>query len=132
VTGAGVTRRGRTDDLFVAPDLYATILELTGISVPHVNDSYSIKPLLSDETATSGRRYSFSETSTGTTNRQYAVKDKRFKLVNHLGTWELYDLVTDPKEATNLYGNAAYAAVRAALQTQIATFAADAKPGYFQ
>jgi arylsulfatase A-like enzyme len=132
VTGAGVTRRGREDDLFVASDLYASIQELTGISVPRVNDSYSFKPLLTNEAATNGRAYSFSETSTGTTNRRYAIKDKRFKLLNNLGKWELYDLVTDPKEATDLYGNAAYAAVRATLQAQIATLAADARPGYFQ
>ncbi len=57
VTGAGVTRRGRANDLVVTTDLYATILSLTGINVSHVNNSYSIKPLLSDAAATSGRTH---------------------------------------------------------------------------
>ncbi len=131
VTGAGVTRRGRDSHLWEAADLFATIQELSGISLPHVNDSYSFKPLLTDETATSGRTHSFSETSTGTSNRRYAIKDTRFKLLNNLGTYELYDLVTDPKETTNLYGNPAYAAVQANLLAEIATLAANAKPGYF-
>jgi arylsulfatase A-like enzyme len=133
VAGAGVTRRGREDDLFVAPDLYASILELTGVSVPHVNNSYSFKPLLSDEAASNGRTHSFSETSTGTNNRRYALKDKRFKLVNNVGQWELYDLLTDPKETTNLYASKPHAAVLASLQAEIANLKADApRPGYFQ
>ena len=33
--------------------------------------------------------------------------------------WELYDLSTDQAENTNLYGNPAYAAQQAALQTQL-------------
>jgi len=131
VTGAGVTRRGRTNDLVVTSDLYATILSLTGIDVGHVNDSYSIKPLLSDETATSGRTHSFSEISTGTSNRHYGIKDTRYKIVSNLGKRELYDLVQDPVETTDLYSNAAYAAVRATLETEIDKLNADAPPGYF-
>src|SRR6478609_4855182 len=131
VTGAGVTRRGRANDLVVTTDLFATILSLTGIDVSHVNNSYSIKPLLSDETASSGREYSFSETSSGTSNRRYGLKDKRYKLVSNLGKRELYDLATDPQETTDLYAKPAYAAVRATLEAEIDKLNADAKPGYF-
>jgi len=131
VTGAGVTRRGRANDLVVTTDLYATILSLTGINVSHVNNSYSIKPLLNDETATSGRTHSFSETSSGTSNRRYGLKDARFKLVSNLGKRELYDLVKDPVETTDLYAKAEYAAVRASLEAEIDKLNADAKPGYF-
>jgi len=132
VAGAGVTRRGREDNLFVTTDLYATILDVAGVPVSHVNDSFSLKPLFADEAASSGRAFSFSEVSSGTSQRQYGLRDTRFKLVNNLGRWELYDLLTDPREATNLYANAQYAAARAALQAQIAVLKADALPGYFQ
>ena len=131
VTGAGVTRRGRADDLVVTSDLYATILSLTGIQVSHVNNSYSITPLLSNAAATSGRTHSFSETSSGTSNRRYALKDRRYKIVSNLGKRELYDLVSDPLETTNLYSSAAHAAVRASLEAEIDGLAADARPGYF-
>jgi arylsulfatase B len=132
VAGAGVTRRGREDNLFVTADLYATILDVAGVPVSHVNDSYSIKPLFADEAASSGRTHSFSEVSNGTSQRRYGLRDTRFKLVNNLGQWELYDLVGDSHEATNLYLNPQYAAARAALQAQIAVLKADALPGYFQ
>jgi len=132
VAGAGVTRRGREDNLFVTSDLYATILDVAGVPVSHVNDSFSLKPLFADEAASSGRTFSFSEISSGTSQRQYGLRDTRFKLVNNLGRWELYDLGLDPHEATNLYANDQYAAVRAALQAHIAALKADALPGYFQ
>jgi arylsulfatase A-like enzyme len=132
VAGAGVTRRGREDNLFVTADLYATILDVAGVPVTHVNDSYSIKPLFTNEAASSGRSFSFSEISNGTSQRQYGLRDTRFKLVNNLGKWELYDLFADPHEKTDLYQNAQYAAVRGALQGDIATLKAGAAPGYFQ
>jgi len=129
--GAGVTRRGRTNDLVVTTDIYATILSLTGIDVSHVNNSYNFKPVLSDPTATSGRTHSFSETSSGTSNRRYAIKDTRYKIVSNLGKRELYDLVADPLETTDLYAKPAYTAVRASLEAEIDKLNADAKPGYF-
>ena len=131
IKGAGVTHQGRTDDLVVSSDLYATILSLTGIDVSHVNNSYSLKPVLSDKTGSSGRSYSFSESSSGTSNRVYGLKDKRFKLVSNLKKRELYDLVADPQEKTDLYAKPAYAAVRATLEAEIDQLNADAKPGYF-
>jgi arylsulfatase B len=131
VAGAGVTRRGREDDLFVTTDLYATILSLAGVPVSQVNDSYSFTPLLADEAATNGRTHSFTEVSNGTSQRRYAVKDKRFKLVDNLGARELYDLVTDPLETTNLIASGAHRAVLATLDAEIAKLRAQAPAGYF-
>lgn len=132
LAGAGVTRRGREGSLFVTTDLYATILDVAGVPVSHVNDSYSLKPLFTDEAASTGRTFSFSEVSNGTTQRQYGLRDTRFKLINNLGAWELYDLVADSHETTNLYLDAKYAAARDALQAQIAGLKATAPAGYFQ
>jgi arylsulfatase A-like enzyme len=131
VAGAGVTRRGREDDLFVTTDIYATVLDLAGAGMSQVNNSYSLKPLLSDETATNGRTHSFSEVSSGTTQLRYAVKDKRFKLIRNLNQWELYDLVADPLETTNLYTSEPHAAVLATLKDEIADLRAEAPAGYF-
>ena len=132
VAGAGVTRRGRDNSLFGTADLYSTILDVAGVAgVSHVNDSYSIKPLFTDEAASSGRAYSFSEISTGTSGRQYGLRDTRFKLVNNVGKWELYDLVADSHETTNQFANPQYGAVRATLLAQIAILKSGAPAGYF-
>ncbi len=131
VAGAGVTRRGREDALVQTNDVFATVLSLAGVESDGVNDSYSIEPLFSDETATSGRTHSFTETSSGTSNRRYALRDKRFKLVSNLGVRELYDLVVDPLETTNLIRSAPHAAVLASLQAEIDVLNEDARPGYF-
>jgi arylsulfatase A-like enzyme len=131
VAGAGVTRRGREESLVVTTDLYASILELTGVSVSHVNNSYSFKPVLSDEAATNGRTHSFSEVSNGTNNRRWALKDNRFKLVHNNGARELYDLAVDPLETTNLYESPAHAAVLSTLQAEVAALKAEAPAGYF-
>jgi arylsulfatase A-like enzyme len=130
VAGAGVTRRGREDDLFVTTDIYATVLELAGVPVSQVNDSYSFKPLLGNAAATNGRTHSFTETSNGTGQRRYAVKDKRYKLVSNLQDKELYDLVADPLETTNLYSSPAHAAALASLQDEIAVLR-ERTPAYF-
>lgn len=131
VAGAGVTRRGREENLFVTTDLYATILALTGVPVSQVNNSYSIEPLLRDAAATSGRTHSFSEITSGTSTRRFAIKDTRYKLLNDNGTWGLYDLLADPLEATNWYTSAEHAAARASLEAQIATLKTQAPAGYF-
>jgi arylsulfatase B len=131
VTGAGVTRRGREDDLFVTTDVYASVLDLAGVPVSQVNDSYSFEPLLSDEAATNGRTHSFTEVSSGTSQRRYAIKDKRYKLISNLGQPELYDLVADPLETTNLYASQPHSAVLATLQAEIAALRAEAPAGYF-
>lgn len=130
VAGAGVTRRGREENLFVTTDIYATVLDLAGASVSHVNDSYSLKAVLSDEAASSGRTHSYSESGRANQHR-YGLRDSRFKLINNTGTWELYDLVADPLETTNLYNNANYAAARSALQAELAVLKEGASSSYF-
>lgn len=130
VAGSGVTRRGREDDLFVTTDIYATVLDLAGVPVSQVNDSHSFKPLLDNPAASNGRTHSFSETSNGTSQRRYAVKDKRYKLVSNLQDKELYDLVADPLETTNLHSSPAHAAALATLQAEIAVLREQA-PAYF-
>jgi arylsulfatase A-like enzyme len=131
VAGAGVTRRGREDDLFVTTDLYATVLSLAGVPVNQVNNSYSLTPLLNDAAASNGRTHSFTEVSNGISQRRYAIKDRRFKLLSNLGVWELYDLLADPLETTNLYESPAHAAVLSTLRAEIAALRSQAPAGYF-
>lgn len=132
VAGAGVTRRGRENALVSTADLYATILSLSGLPLSQVNNSYSIKPLLTDASATSGRTHNFTEMCQGTSQRLYAVRDAQYKLVSVNGTYSLYDLINDPLETTNLYNNQAHAAARQSLLDEIAALKANATSGCFQ
>lgn len=131
VAGAGVTRRGREDNLFVTTDLYATVLDLAGAAVSRVNDSYSVKPVLSDEAGSSGRTHLYSESGRNA-NHQYALRDTRYKLVKNSAGWALFDVVADPLETTNLYASADHAAARASLQAELDKLKAGAAPAYFQ
>jgi arylsulfatase B len=128
--GAGVTRRGRDNSLVAAPDVFATVLDFAGAD-SDAPDSYSIKPVLNDESAHSGRVHSYTEIGRGAQHR-YAVKDTRYKLAYPAaGQFELYDLVADPLETTNLYASAPHAAALASLQAKIAELEADASEIYF-
>jgi arylsulfatase B len=131
VAGAGVTRRGREDELVVSSDLYATILSLAGVPVSQVNNSYSVKPLLSDEAATSGRVHAFTEIGANANNRVWTIRDSRYKLLYTARNFEIYDLIADPLETTNLYASAPHAAVRASLEGEIAALKAKAPAGSF-
>jgi arylsulfatase A-like enzyme len=130
VAGAGVTRRGHEGALVSSTDLYATILSLTGIPVGHVNNSYNFAPLFSSATASSGRTHSFTEMCNGG-SRLYAIRDRRYKLLNNSGQWALYDLETDPLETTNLFTSTNHASVRAGLEAEIAALKAQATAGCF-
>ena len=62
----------------------------------------------------------------------YAVRDDRYKLAFNNGTWQLYDLVTDPREATNRLNDPALAAVRTVLEAELDSLAQSAQFGCFR
>jgi arylsulfatase B len=131
IAGAGVTRRGRDNHLVVSSDYHATILELAGQQVSRIENSYSLKPILTDEAASTGRTHSFTEITQGTTSKRWTIKDTRYKLLWDNGAWGLYDLVADPGETTNLYDNPAHYAARASLEAEVTGLKAQAPAGYF-
>ena len=63
----------------------------------------------------------------GTSQRQYGLRDTRFKLVNNLGKWELYDLAADPHEERNLAKDPASAKLLAAMREKLAALREAAK-----
>jgi arylsulfatase A-like enzyme len=123
VAGPGVTRSGRDSNLISSPDIYATVAQLAGISLTNnsINNSHSIVPLLKSGQATTGRKYSFTElcANTGAGTKLFAIRDQRYKLLYNGTTWEMFDLESDPWEATNIYRSAQHAAPRAALLAEL-------------
>jgi arylsulfatase A-like enzyme len=114
VAGPAVANPGRTNDTLVhAVDVYATILEMAGISVTSTVpagvkiDSQSLLHALA--ATTNLARYAYSEkfgSSTPSPDAR-ALRDDRYKLINYTGgTYEFYDLQSDPIESTNLLASA--------------------------
>jgi hypothetical protein len=62
----------------------------------------------------------------------YAVRNERYKLSYNNGTWGLYDLVSDPMEATNRFADATLAGVRTVLEAEIASLRQSAQAGCFR
>ncbi len=103
MSGPGVTRVGeRESGLVNSTDLFATIVELTGHTLPAYEDSRSIVPMLS----TSGyvaRDCMRADVMLTPLTGGHAKRNNRYKLiVMDSGTEEFYDLQNDPYESADL------------------------------
>jgi arylsulfatase A-like enzyme len=125
VAGAGVTRRGREPQIINDTDMYATIAQLAGVPIPvaSTNNSYSFAPLLTSDTAVTGRKYSFTEicANNGTGTKQFAIRNQRYKILYNGMVWQMFDLQTDPWEGTNIFARAENSAERASLLEELRT-----------
>lgn len=100
VSGVDVTRAGeREDALIQTTDLFATIANITGVSVSEIHNSKSFYPQLTSAT-NDGRSFVYTEIVDG-----YAIRNATYKLMKYdNGDEELYNLVVDPYENRNLIG----------------------------
>ncbi|MBK8226806.1 MAG: sulfatase-like hydrolase/transferase [Flavobacteriales bacterium] len=102
MAGPGVTRAGEREDALVSSvDLFATIVELTGVALPAYEQSRSLVPLLT-QSGQSVRSCLYTDVSiTGSSGS--AIRDARWKLINFdNGQQRFYDLLNDPWEEANL------------------------------
>lgn len=100
VSGANVSRVGTEDNLISGTDLFATISELAGIEVSEIHDSKSFEPILS--TSSSHREYTYVEMKSETKD-MWTIRNNQYKLIiNANGADEMYDLIADPYENSNL------------------------------
>jgi len=131
VAGTGVTRLGRDSSLIVSTDLFATIGVAAGSGERVSGNSFSLQPLLTGSSASTGRTHAFTELCQPGVSR-YAIRDSRYKLSYDTGVWGLFDLTNDRGEANNLYASAAVATTRASLETELAKVRAAATAGCFR
>jgi arylsulfatase B len=115
ISGPSIVNPGRQSDALVSvPDLFATILELSGFDnwinfIPPAKlpiDSKSLMPILNNDT-TDVREWMFTEQFTTPTvpSSGKAIKSKTHKLIKFdMGNIEFYDLFLDPNEQNNLTG----------------------------
>ena len=107
VSGKSISRiNARDQSLINSSDLFATTAEMAGVTLPSYQDSYSFNSLL---TSNGQRQRAFNHSKVLNTNASksgYTVRSLNYKLiVFDDGEEELYDLIQDPYESTNLLDN---------------------------
>jgi len=98
LSGPGVPQ-GESRALVYLLDVYPTLLDLIGASIPPGLDGLSLKPILSGQ-ARAVRDTLF----TAYRDVQRAIRDERWKLIlyPHIGRAQLFDLRRDPEETRDL------------------------------
>ncbi len=124
----GVVKPGSHSAAIVSPlDFAETFLELAGIEIPAEMQGRSLLPLFRGETPSDWRKtfyYHYYEyPGYHWVRRHYGVADGRFKLIHFyeadVESWELYDLLLDKNELSNVYDNRAYAGERKRLEGEL-------------
>ncbi|MBL7140107.1 MAG: sulfatase-like hydrolase/transferase, partial [Planctomycetes bacterium] len=100
---AGQIMPGISDTPVCGPDILSTLLDIWNISMPDARpmDGQSIAPVLFEGQTVRGSTIRF----------QYlgdkAIADDQYKLVDTGTGWQLFDIVADPEESTNIYNQSA-------------------------
>ena len=107
IAGSGVSRQGvREPALVHIDDLYATILEVAGATLPGgIYNSLSFSHLLTSETGPE-RDYNYTDLRNDGVNG-WAIRNAQYKLIEYIdGTQEFYDLINDSLEVNDLLESA--------------------------
>jgi arylsulfatase len=107
----GTLQPGERKNLAAHIDIFPTLAELVGVTVPTGVDGRSLAPLLKDPNASSSDRYLFTHVGRWELGKaaeskydRCRIRNARFSLVNSKleKSWELYDLANDPGEKNDL------------------------------
>lgn len=126
VVAPGVTTPGsRSNEAVSTLDIYATLADLAGLDRPDHIDGRSLVPLLRNPSMDWGE-----VAITVHTFGNYSVRDDRYRyIVYEDGSEELYDLIADPNEWTNLVADDQYASVIHRLRDEIPDEQAEPQTG---
>ena len=124
----GVTKPGATNAELVSNlDFAPTFLEAAGVEVPKEVQGRSLVPVLKGQTPADWRKsfyYHYYEyPGPHSVRRHYGVVTDRYKLIRfyepEADYWELFDLKTDPRELTSVYGKPESADVQKQLHAEL-------------
>ncbi len=123
----GVTEPGSETLALVSNlDFGETFLDLADTPIPSDMQGESLEPILRGSTPSDWRTsfyYHYYEfPAVHSVRRHYGVRDHRYKLIYfyNLDEWEFYDLVEDPEEIRNSYGESRYAETIERLRAELA------------
>ena len=105
IAGPGI-RHGQTGAFMYLYDLFPTVCDLTGTTIPPQVEGKSQVPVIIGR-ATQVRNYMFNQYK----NVQRSIRDERWKLIRypHINFTQLFDLNADPIEMNNLAETPEYA-----------------------
>ena len=114
--GPGIPKAKRYDELCYLHDMYATLLDYTGVGVPSTTDSISLLPLINGETSEHRSSifsaYQMDHFVSLDGPYQRMVRDERFKLIKYRvegdTRYQLFDLAHDPLEMHDLASDENY------------------------
>jgi arylsulfatase A-like enzyme len=116
IVAPGITTPGSTTRAPVSlMDIYPTLVELAGLELPAHVEGRNLVPLLEDPTL----EWDYPVLSTYG-YRNHAVVSERYRYIRNADdSEELYDMIADPNEWTNLANDASYADVIEELATHL-------------
>ena len=118
-SGPGIPLGKRSDALCYLIDIFPTLCEMNGITVPQTVEGQSLLPVIKGEKETHRDTLFFAYR-----NLQRSVRDKQFKLIEYDVKGErhtqLFDLAADPIEMKNLAEDPAHAEQLTRLRGQLA------------
>ncbi len=122
---AAIRPGSRSDALALNADFAPTFVDIAGVPVPADMQGASLAPILRGRPASGWRssmyyRY-YHDPGDHNTRAHYGVRTKTHKLIYfwRKDQWELFDLVRDPQELHNLYGQPGQDAITATLKAEL-------------
>jgi len=123
---AAIKAGSRSDAIGLNVDFAPTFLDAAGLSVPADMQGRSLLPVLRGRTPSDWRtsmyyRY-YHDPGDHNTRAHYGVRTRTHKLIHFWkkDQWELFDLVNDPSELHNLYGQSGEETLTATLTAELA------------
>jgi arylsulfatase A-like enzyme len=104
--GPGIPKNKKVDQYVYLFDIFPTLCEMTGIDIPESVEGKSFLPVIKNEHAKHRETLYF-----GFNELIRSVKNRQYKLIEYAvpaRATQLFDLLTDPYETNNLYGNPEY------------------------
>jgi choline-sulfatase len=121
ITGPGIKKGKKIDQMVYMQSIYATTCDLANIDIPSTVQFNSLEPLL-NENEENKDGYKGEEYIFGCYKKfQRMVRSKDYKLIIYpqVDRYQLFDLNTDPHEINNLYGQKKYRKIQNKLKEKL-------------
>jgi len=113
--GPGITEGARSSRTVELLDIYPTLSELCGLTVPDHLEGLSLAPQLKNPRAPRPR-----PAITTHNHDNHGIRTEKYRYIQYAdGTEEFYDMIDDPSEFTNLANDPKYAAAKRSLKKHL-------------